>query len=276
MQTMARRGPGNRRIIRYSEKKLFFLGLGCEALPNILNLEWHREFRFLALKNMGVVEQAQLLVDQGIFPIDGVVVAHSAGCNVAICYASIINQMVDEEVFAEKKKKKKIVLIAPPPLPGDFLPNYVIRLMLMHKGYWSKGLPWAKPFRLSHEYHQLLLAGDDMSRKMQDTFERVSGLWFPRVIAANFTKRFNLAWKLREPIANTLKRQGVSATVFGGQRDLMIRSSHAERVARKLGGEYVHADYSHMGFLIGFDNLAFLEDLLAEIYDDSSCLMMSS
>jgi hypothetical protein len=110
---------------------------------------------------------------------------------------------------------------------------------------------------------------------MQDAFERVSGLWFPRVIAANFTKRFNLAWKLREPVASTLKGQGVSATVFGGQRDLMIKPSHAERVAKKLSGEYIHVDSSHMGFLIGFDNLAFLEDLLAEIYDRRIVMMNS-
>lgn len=268
--------PANSRVVRYSEKVLFFLGLGCEALPNILSLEWHKQFRFLSLKNKGVVEQAQLLIDQGIFPVDGVVVAHSAGCNVAVCYAAIINQMVGDEELAENCRIGKIVLIAPPPLPGDFLPNYVIRLMLLHKGYWSKGFPWAKPFRLSHEYYQSLMVGDDVSRKMQNVFERVSGPWFPRVIAANFTKRFNLAWKLREPVSDTLKGQGVSATVFGGQRDLMIRASHAERVANKLGGEYIHVDYSHLGFLLGYDNLAFLNDLLAEIYGDSSRLMMSS
>jgi pimeloyl-ACP methyl ester carboxylesterase len=267
--------PANRRVVRYSEKVLFFMGLGCEALPNILNLEWHRQFRFIALKNMGVVEQAQLLVDQGVFPVDGVVVAHSAGSNVAICYTSIVNQMVDDDMLGENCRIGKVVLIAPPPLPGDFLPNYVIRLMLMHKGYWSKGLPWSKPFRLSHDYHQLLMVGDDISRKMQDVFERVSGLWFPRVVAANFTKRFNLAWKLREPIACTLRRQGVSATVFGGQSDLMIHASHAERVANKLGGEYIHVDHSHMGFMLGYDNLAFLEDLLAEIYDSDNLVMRS-
>lgn len=238
---------------------LFISGQGCQTIDEALGESWQDSFEFIPLENDSFEGQArrlaQKIIDDGRSDLH--IVGHSAGCIVAMLTAIFIKEMTGGLCGV-----RRLTLLAPPALLGQQLPWSVTWKMLRNPRYWTKGLPGARPFKITRGDSDRLMFGPDTPDEIKNRFfDHVSKVWFPRLITENFLSPFT-AWKHFDWAT---KLKGIDMLVMGGTCDGLIPLSLCKETAGRIGALFMPINgASHLGMLFGKSGETLLKLLMTE------------